>query len=158
MKTFKKLKEDIEVTDKTGKALHVAHLRSLSIGRSLYKMNILVGNNVVSDIHLGDWGMPVAYMIALIEKDKVDLNNISYTELEEIYPRSVKYAEEDDDFYKEAKRVALELNKESERYMQYWNQISSISIQYIKHSLYILIIFYTLWSVLPNLLYINLFN
>ena len=100
-----------------GKALHVGHLRSLSIGRSLYKMNNLVGNNVLSDIHLGDWGMPVAYMIALIEKDKVDLDNISYTELEEIYPRSVKYAEEDKGFYEEAKRVALELNKENKDYL-----------------------------------------
>ena len=129
-----------------GKALHVGHLRSLSIGRSLYKMNELVGNSVLSDIHLGDWGMPVAYMIALIEKDKVDLDNISYTELEEIYPRSVKYAEEDDDFYKEAKRVALELNKESERYMQYWNQISSISIQYIKTTLEAIDHSFDLWK------------
>ena len=118
-----------------GKALHVGHLRSLSIGRSLYKMNILVGNNVVSDIHLGDWGMPVAYMIALIEKEKIDLDNIGYVELEEIYPRSVKYAEEDKGFYEEAKRVALELNKENEDYLQYWNKISSISIQYIKETL-----------------------
>ena len=118
-----------------GKALHVGHLRSLSIGRSLYKMNNLVGNNVLSDIHLGDWGMPVAYMIALIEKDKIDLDNISYTELEEIYPMSVKYAEEDENFYKEAKRIAVELNKENEHYIQYWNQISSISIQYIRTTL-----------------------
>ena len=118
-----------------GKALHVGHLRSLSIGRSLYKMNNLVGNNVLSDIHLGDWGMPVAYMIALIEKDKVDLDNISYTELEEIYPMSVKYAEEDENFYKEAKRIAVELNKENEHYIQYWDQISSISIQYIRTTL-----------------------
>ena len=98
-------------------------------------MNILVGNNVVSDIHLGDWGMPVAYMIALIEKEKIDLDNIGYVELEEIYPRSVKYAEEDKGFYEEAKRVALELNKENEDYLQYWNKISSISIQYIKETL-----------------------
>ena len=118
-----------------GKALHVGHLRSLSIGRSLYKMNNLVGNNVLSDIHLGDWGMPVAYMIALIEKDKIDLDNISYTELEEIYPMSVKYAEEDENFYKEAKRIAVELNKENEHYIQYWDQISSISIQYIRTTL-----------------------
>ena len=118
-----------------GKALHVGHLRSLSIGRSLYKMNELVGNSVLSDIHLGDWGMPVAYMIALIEKDKIDLDNISYTELEEIYPMSVKYAEEDENFYKEAKRIAVELNKENEHYIQYWNQISSISIQYIRTTL-----------------------
>lgn len=118
-----------------GKALHVGHLRSLSIGRSLYLMNKLVGNEVVSDIHLGDWGMPVAYMIALIQKEEIDLSNIGYSELEEIYPRSVKYAEKDKNFYEEAKKIARELNKENETYMEYWNKISSISINYIKETL-----------------------
>ncbi len=98
-------------------------------------MNKLVGNEVISDIHLGDWGMPVAYMIALIQKEKIDLRNIGYTELEEIYPRSVKHAEEDESFYDEAKKIALELNKENETYMEYWSKISSISISYIKETL-----------------------
>ena len=40
-----------------------------------------------------------------------------------------------ENFYKEAKRIAVELNKENEHYIQYWNQISSISIQYIKTTL-----------------------
>ena len=129
-----------------GKALHVGHLRSLSIGRSLYEMNKLVGNVVVSDIHLGDWGMPVAYMIALIEKEKISLDNISYSDLEEIYPRSVKYAENEESFYEEAKRIAVELNKENKHYMNHWNQISSISIQYIKETLEIIDHSFDLWK------------
>ena len=129
-----------------GKALHVGHLRSLSIGRSLYEMNKLVGNVVVSDIHLGDWGMPVAYMIALIEKEKISLDNISYSDLEEIYPRSVKYAEDEESFYEEAKRIAVELNKENKHYMNHWNQISSISIQYIKETLEIIDHSFDLWK------------
>ncbi len=47
-----------------GKPLHVGHLRTLNIGRSLYETNKLIGNSVISDIHLGDWGMPVAQIIA----------------------------------------------------------------------------------------------
>ena len=34
-----------------GKPLHVGHLRSLNIGRSLYNMYKLAGHNVISDIH-----------------------------------------------------------------------------------------------------------
>ena len=37
-----------------GKPLHVGHLRSLNIGRSLYNINSLAGNKVQSDIHMGD--------------------------------------------------------------------------------------------------------
>ena len=46
-----------------GKPLHVGHMRTLNIGRSLYNIHSFIGNNVVSDIHLGDWGMPIAQLL-----------------------------------------------------------------------------------------------
>ena len=118
-----------------GKALHVGHLRSLSIGRSLYRMNKLVGNSVVSDIHLGDWGMPVAYMIALIEKDKIILENINYEDIENIYPKAVAYAENNQEFYEVAKNIAFELNKGNQKYIKIWQDILSISTKYIRKTL-----------------------
>ena len=51
-----------------GKPLHVGHMRTLNIGRSLYNIHSFVGNEVVSDIHLGDWGMPIAQIITYLEK------------------------------------------------------------------------------------------
>ena len=54
-----------------GKPLHVGHLRSLNIGRSLYSINVLAGNDVKSDIHLGDWGMPVAQIINYCSKKNI---------------------------------------------------------------------------------------
>ena len=38
-----------------GKPLHVGHMRTLNIGRSLYNIHSFIGNEVISDIHLGDW-------------------------------------------------------------------------------------------------------
>ena len=35
-----------------GKSLHVGHLRTLNIGRSIYRINKIAGNDVTSDIHL----------------------------------------------------------------------------------------------------------
>ena len=55
-----------------GKPLHVGHLRSLNIGRSLYNINKLAGHKVLNDIHLGDWGMPVAQIICYIKENKLD--------------------------------------------------------------------------------------
>ena len=118
-----------------GKALHVGHLRSLSIGRSLYRMNELVGNSVISDIHLGDWGMPVAYMIALIEKDKIILENMNYEDIEKIYPEAVTFAENNKNFYEVAKNIAFELNKGNKKYVNIWKNILSISTKYIKGTL-----------------------
>ena len=50
-----------------GKPLHVGHLRPLNIGRSIYLTNKIIGNDINSDIHLGDWGMPVAQIITYCE-------------------------------------------------------------------------------------------
>ena len=39
------------------KELHIGHLRSPIIGEALYRLNKLMGNKVISDTHLGDWGL-----------------------------------------------------------------------------------------------------
>jgi arginyl-tRNA synthetase len=41
------------------KHLHVGHLRSAIIGDSLFKICKFLGHKVISDIHLGDWGLPM---------------------------------------------------------------------------------------------------
>ena len=58
-----------------GKPLHVGHLRSLNIGRSLYNINKLAGHNVVNDVHLGDWGMPIAQIICFINENNINLED-----------------------------------------------------------------------------------
>jgi arginyl-tRNA synthetase len=45
------------------KALHVGHLRSFVIGESLRRILIEVGHDVVSDIHLGDWGLQMGKLL-----------------------------------------------------------------------------------------------
>ena len=59
-----------------GKPLHVGHMRTLNIGRSLYNIHSFIGNEVVSDIHLGDWGMPIAQIITYLEKEKIELQSL----------------------------------------------------------------------------------
>lgn len=48
------------------KPMHVGHLRSLVIGEALRRMLAAVGHDVVSDIHLGDWGLPSGMILAEI--------------------------------------------------------------------------------------------
>ena len=136
LKTSKKKKVLIDYGGPNiGKALHVGHLRSLSIGRSIYNMHTLIGDNVVSDIHLGDWGMPVAYIIALIEKEGIKNYDKDYSKLEEIYPRATELADKDKEFYKKAKNIALDLNNNKKGYLEIWNKMLFISKDYIKEVL-----------------------
>lgn len=55
-----------------GKALHVGHLRSFVIGESLRRILIAVGHDVISDAHLGDWGLPCGQIVCEIRRRHPD--------------------------------------------------------------------------------------
>jgi len=118
-----------------GKPLHVGHLRPLNIGRSIYNINKAVGNKVYSDIHLGDWGMPVAQIITYCELEDLKLDDISIEMLEEIYPNaSTKYKTE-----KKFKEKAQETNKlltsGDKVTLKNWGKISDITISALRETL-----------------------
>lgn len=49
------------------KSLHIGHLRSFVIGESLRRILSEVGHVVVSDIHIGDWGLQMGKLLFAIE-------------------------------------------------------------------------------------------
>ena len=118
-----------------GKPLHVGHLRPLNIGRSIYNINKVMGNKVYSDIHLGDWGMPVAQIITYCELENLKLDDVSIEMLEEIYPTaSAKYKTE-----KKFKEKAQETNKlltsGDKVTHKNWRKISDITISALRETL-----------------------
>ena len=119
-----------------GKPLHVGHLRSLNIGRSLYNMNKFIGNEVKSDIHLGDWGMPIAQIITYIEKNNLDIQTLKVSDLESIYPLSSKEYLNDEKFQEKAKEVNKKLNTNDDEIISKWKIIKDISLVEIKKNLY----------------------
>ena len=111
-----------------GKPLHVGHLRSLNIGRSLYQINTLAGNNVISDIHMGDWGMPIAQIICYTNSKKINLNDLDVDALEEIYPISSALYTEDDNFKTSAQEINKKLNTNDKDLVEKWKSLKNISI------------------------------
>ena len=118
-----------------GKPLHVGHLRSLNIGRSLYKINEYAGNKVLSDIHLGDWGMPVAQIIGYCDLKNINIKKISIEELEIIYPEASKLYEKDKEFMILCQEINQLLNIQNEEIILKWKQIKKVSLQSIKNRL-----------------------
>ena len=111
-----------------GKPLHVGHMRTLNIGRSLYNIHSFLGNEVVSDIHLGDWGMPVAQIITYLEKNNIDIESIDSSQLEIIYPKASKEYKEDKEFKSKAQEVNKLLNNNDPVSLKIWKSIKEISI------------------------------
>ena len=128
-----------------GKPLHVGHLRSLNIGRSLYNINKLAGHNVANDIHLGDWGMPIAQIICFINENNINLEDIKIEDLEEIYPKASKLYQQDEDFKSLAQNINKELNENKTDLINKWEFIKEVSIKAIKETLSLLDHNFDLW-------------
>ena len=118
-----------------GKPLHVGHLRSLNIGRSLYNINKLAGHNVANDIHLGDWGMPIAQIICFINEKNINFEDIKIEDLEEIYPKASKLYQQNEDFKSLAQNINKELNENKADLINKWKFIKEVSIKAIKEIL-----------------------
>ncbi len=99
------------------KPLHVGHLRSAVIGESVKRICRFMGNKVIGDVHLGDWGLQIGLdYYGIKEKDSriYLIFDESFTgeypkeapftisDLEEIYPYASGYSKEHEDYLKEA--------------------------------------------------------
>jgi len=118
-----------------GKPLHVGHLRSLNIGRSLYNVNKLAGNTVLSDIHMGDWGMPIAQIIQYGIEKKIDFENITIEELEEIYPIASDLYSKNNDFTQLAQNINKNLNNNQKDLINKWKKIKGTSLRSLESTL-----------------------
>ena len=110
-----------------GKPLHVGHMRTLNIGRSLYNIHSFIGNNVVSDIHLGDWGMPIAQIITYLENQSVDINTLDSDQLEIIYPKASEQYKISENFKIRAQEINKLLNDNDAELLKIWESIKNIS-------------------------------
>ena len=128
-----------------GKPLHVGHLRSLNIGRSLYNINSLAGNKVQSDIHMGDWGMPIAQIIGYLEKHDLDIEKLSIDDLEEIYPNASKFYKDDNEFKDYSQSINKRLNENDKDLIKKWEKIKIVSTESIKKILNLLNHNFDIW-------------
>jgi len=117
-----------------GKPLHVGHMRTLNIGRSLYNIHSFIGNEVVSDIHLGDWGMPIAQIITYLEKEKIELQSLDSSQLEIIYPKASEEYKQNNEFKTRAQEINKLLNNNDQELLKTWESIKKISIQSLEEN------------------------
>ena len=121
-----------------GKPLHVGHMRTLNIGRSLYNIHFFNNNEVVSDIHLGDWGMPVAQIISYLEKENIDPVSIDSNQLEVIYPKASEEYKQNDNFKNRAQEINKLLNNKDNNMLNIWKIIKNTSVESLEKDFKIL--------------------
>lgn len=131
-----KTKEETVIFDyggaNIGKSLHVGHIRTLNIGRALKNIYEIAGYKTISDIHFGDWGMPIALILAYIEDQNIDINQVSHKSLENIYPEASNLSKTDKNFYAKALEISKQLNEQDKNRISQWKKIYNISTENIK--------------------------
>ena len=124
------------------KELHIGHLRSPIIGEALARLNKLLGNKVITDTHLGDWGLQMGLTIAQLEDDgylegsfgRGENKDINLDTLNEEYPKASKRKNIEPEFKKKAEQYTLFIQQQKEPYSSIYKFIREISVKDIKRS------------------------
>lgn len=123
------------------KQLHIGHLRSPIIGEGLKRLFVLLGDQVISDTHLGDWGLQMGLTIAnIMEKFNCDYYfkgrgekpQITVEMLNQLYPEATARSKVDDEFKKLAQEITVKLQNKTKGYYDIWQEIRKISVDDIK--------------------------
>lgn len=142
------------------KPLHVGHLRTAIIGESVKRIARFMGDKVIGDVHLGDWGYQMGLIITELKKRKPELpyfdeefageypEEAPFTidELEEIYPTASAYAKEHDDYKEEALHATYLLQNGHKGYTAIWKHIMRVSVADLKKNYANLNVDFDLWK------------
>ncbi|MCR5301980.1 MAG: arginine--tRNA ligase [Lachnospiraceae bacterium] len=142
------------------KPLHVGHLRAAIIGESVKRICRYMGNEVIGDVHLGDWGLQMGLIITELKSRQPDLPYFDdkYTgqypeeppftlsELEEIYPSASARSKEDEAFREEALSATKQLQKGERGYRALWQHIIDVSVPDLKRNYAELMVDFDWWK------------
>ncbi|WP_119327916.1 arginine--tRNA ligase [Cysteiniphilum halobium] len=142
------------------KPLHVGHIRSPLIGDCLQRVYRFYGDEVLSDVHLGDWGTQMGMLIEEVRKMYPDLpyfdehytgeypkeSPVTVDALSEIYPRASGRCKEDTNEMEKARLATAELQKGRRGYRALWQHFVDVSIAELKKDYADLGIYFDLWK------------
>ncbi len=142
------------------KPLHVGHLRSAVIGESIKRIARYNGNEVIGDIHLGDWGLQMGLIITELKLRKPELPYFddaftgeypeeapfTISELEEIYPTASGKSKEDPAYKDQAMEATFKLQSGVRGYRALWKHILNVSVTDLKKNYNNLNVEFDLWK------------
>lgn len=105
------------------KEMHVGHLRSTVIGDSLARIFSYMGNNVIRQNHVGDWGTQFGMLIAYMrEKSTANdiLQNFTIPDLEQFYREAKIKFDASSEFANKAREYVVKLQNGDKDTLYYW--------------------------------------
>jgi arginyl-tRNA synthetase len=109
------------------KQMHVGHLRSTIIGDTLANLLEFLGDDVIRQNHIGDWGTQFGMLIAYLEEVGEDGSG-SLKDLEQFYKDAKKRFDEDAAFADKAREYVVKIQSGDQHCLNLWQKFIDISL------------------------------
>ena len=109
------------------KQMHVGHLRSSIIGDTLATLLEFLGDTVIRQNHIGDWGTQFGMLIAYLEEQGAD-GNQNLKDLEQFYKDAKVRFDASEEFANKAREYVVKIQSGDEHCLNLWKKFIDTSL------------------------------
>lgn len=142
------------------KPMHVGHIRSAVIGDTLVRLFRFLGDDVIGDVHLGDWGLQMGLLIIALMDEQPDLPYfdaaqtgpfpeappVTMDDLSRLYPMASARSKEDEAFAMRAQEAVAEMQAGRAGYRALLKHFIEVSVAALKVDYSFLDVSFDLWK------------
>ncbi|HWV07991.1 MAG TPA: arginine--tRNA ligase [Pseudomonas sp.] len=111
------------------KEMHVGHLRSTIIGDAVARVLEFLGDEVIRQNHVGDWGTQFGMLLAFMEENPAAAES-ELADLEGFYRAAKKRFDESPEFAERARALVVQLQAGEAECMRLWHRFNDISLSH----------------------------
>ncbi|WP_426142291.1 arginine--tRNA ligase [Pseudomonas sp. DWP3-1-2] len=110
------------------KEMHVGHLRSTIIGDGVANVLEFLGDTVIRQNHVGDWGTQFGMLLAYLQEQPTASDELS--DLENFYRAAKKRFDESEEFAERARALVVKLQAGDAECLKLWTHFKDISLSH----------------------------
>ena len=110
------------------KEMHVGHLRSTIIGDGVARVLEFLGDTVIRQNHVGDWGTQFGMLMAYLQENPITSDELS--DLENFYRAAKQRFDESAEFADRARGLVVKLQAGDAECMALWTKFKDISLSH----------------------------
>ena len=111
------------------KEMHVGHLRSTIIGDAVGRVLEFLGDEVIRQNHVGDWGTQFGMLLAYLE-EKPAAAESELADLEQFYRAAKQRFDESPEFADRARELVVKLQAGDAQCLSLWTRFNDISLSH----------------------------
>ena len=111
------------------KEMHVGHLRSTIIGDAVARVLEFLGDEVIRQNHVGDWGTQFGMLLAYLEENPAAAES-ELSDLEQFYRAAKRRFDDSPVFADRARELVVKLQAGDADCLRLWNRFNEISLSH----------------------------